>query len=86
MEKFEPKVGDVYYMADVNSDKLYHARKWYGDPWDLNQESRGVAFNTHEEAIAKSKEMLGIYTIDGVEYTRGEKVTIEEVGHGGSNC
>jgi len=80
MEKWKPEVEEEYYTVDFMQDDWCGYNLWYGDNIDNNLYNRGLVFKTKEEAVKKAKEICGIYDIDGVEYRRGEKVLVKNMG------
>ena len=59
---------------------MFNEYHYSDDIIDKRIENTCGCYRTKEEAIAKVKEMLGIYTIDGVEYRRGEMVEVSNQG------
>ena len=58
--KGEPKEREKYYYSDIAIEKLYSVEHWINDSTDCLRKEKGIIFKTKEEAIAKSKMMLGI--------------------------
>lgn len=79
MEKFVPKVGEQYWFVDFMNDSGVGCLSWDGYYTDKIILNTCGCYRTREEAIAKAKEMLGIYEIGGVEYRRGEMVEVKDL-------
>jgi len=76
--RWKPTLGEQYYVADPTRSAWCDEYQWFNTYIDNIFLERGLVFQTKEEAIRKSKEMCGIYVIDGVEYRRGEWVKVSD--------
>lgn len=54
---WEPKGGDSYFTVDPYEIAGVRMEQYVGAPGDERVVKRGLAFRTHEEAVAKAKEM-----------------------------
>lgn len=58
--EWEPKFGETYYTPSPLSYRLYNEYMFSNHPIDMRAVRYKIAFRTKEEAIAKTKQMLGI--------------------------
>lgn len=55
-----PKIGESYYVMDMNEFSLYFLYWWHDDETDRRNLKRGLCFATKEDAIAAAKAMMPI--------------------------
>lgn len=79
MEKFVPKQNEKFYMVAFESGCMVFSSIWNESDWQINILNSCGCYRTKEEAVAKAKEMLGIYVIDGVEYKRSDKCSVYDI-------
>lgn len=58
--EWKPKYGETYYIPNPISESLYCESMFSIHPLDRRAVKYKIAFRTKEEAIAKTKQMLGI--------------------------
>ena len=57
-EKWQPKVGDKYYIPRTSRELYYDDLIWENDSYDNRMLERNIVFKTKEEAIKVAKKML----------------------------
>lgn len=58
--EWKPKYGDIFYVPAPLDNRLYNEFMFLNDHIDMRAVKYKIAFRTKEEAIAKTKQMLGI--------------------------
>lgn len=60
VKKWIPKLGEVYYIPELNSDSFYEGHQWDDIDFERQLLKRGLIYKTKEEAIKACKDMLGV--------------------------
>ena len=61
---WKPKEDDVYYMPSIywsDIDDRYWMTRWTGDPTDMHRLKNNLIFQTKEEAIEATNEILELW-------------------------
>lgn len=60
VKRWVPEIKQSYFYSIIDTSDLYYQLMWQNDIYDQHRLKHNLVFKTKEEAIKRSKELLGI--------------------------